>query len=143
LEEFPLDRISRPILTTFQVENMPKLPVVSGVHVVRVLESLGFELVRQCGTNLVLRRGSSGCVVQHHEELRTVTLAGILKQAGVSIEDFLSIVSNAKGANQEILQSQLDDSVFKEAISVLESYTKDPELRHAYDMRVKLLGHGK
>jgi len=122
---------------------MPKLPVLSGPQAVRVLESFGFELVRQRGSHMVLRRGSSGCVVQNHKELRTVTLAGILKQAGVSIEDFLSMVSNAKGTDQEILLSQLDDSVFREALSVLESYTKDPELRHAYDMRVKLQAHDK
>jgi len=35
-----------------------------------------------------LRRGSSGCVVPNHRELKTGTLAGVLKQAGVSIEDF-------------------------------------------------------
>jgi len=34
-----------------------------------------------------LRRGSSGCVVPNHRELKTGTLAGVLKQAGVSIED--------------------------------------------------------
>lgn len=51
---------------------------------------------------------------------------------------WLYFLTNAKDTDQDALLSQLDDSVFKEAISVLESYTKDPELRHAYDMRVKL-----
>jgi predicted RNA binding protein YcfA (HicA-like mRNA interferase family) len=38
----------------------------------------------------VLRRGSTGCVVPDHKELKTGTLAGVLKQAGLSIEEFLA-----------------------------------------------------
>ncbi len=37
-----------------------------------------------------LRRGSVGCVVPDHKELKTGTLAGVLKQAGVSVEEFLA-----------------------------------------------------
>ena len=69
---------------------MPKLPVVSGAEAVRALERLGFAVTRQRGSHLVLRRGSSGCVVPNHRELKTGTLAGILKQAGVSVEEFIS-----------------------------------------------------
>lgn len=67
---------------------MPKLPRVSGAEVVRALERLGFVVARQRGSHIVLRRGSSGCVVPNHRELKTGTLAGVLKQAGVSAEDF-------------------------------------------------------
>ncbi|MCB0025156.1 MAG: type II toxin-antitoxin system HicA family toxin [Caldilinea sp.] len=56
----------------------------------RALERLGFAVTRQRGSHLVLRRGSSGCVVPNHRELKTGTLAGILKQAGVSVEEFIS-----------------------------------------------------
>lgn len=69
---------------------MPKLPVVSGAEVVRALERLGFAVTRQRGSHLVLRRGAAGCVVPNHRELKTGTLAGILKQAGVSVEEFIS-----------------------------------------------------
>lgn len=69
---------------------MPKLPVVSGAEAVRALERLGFTVTRQRGSHLVLRRKSSGCVVPNHRELKTGTLAGILKQAGVSVEEFIS-----------------------------------------------------
>jgi predicted RNA binding protein YcfA (HicA-like mRNA interferase family) len=37
-----------------------------------------------------MRRGSSGCVVPNHRELKTGTLSGVLKQAGVSVEDFMN-----------------------------------------------------
>ncbi len=68
---------------------MPKLPVVSGCEVIRTLEHLGFSIVRQRGSHIVMRRGSIGCVVPNHTELKIGTLAGILKQAGVSPEEFI------------------------------------------------------
>jgi predicted RNA binding protein YcfA (HicA-like mRNA interferase family) len=36
-----------------------------------------------------MKRGESGCVVPAHVEIKTGTLSGILKQAGVSVEEFL------------------------------------------------------
>jgi predicted RNA binding protein YcfA (HicA-like mRNA interferase family) len=69
---------------------MPKLPRVSGAEVVRALGRLGFVVARQRGSHIVMRRGSSGCVVPNHRELKVGTLAGVLKQAGVSAEDFMN-----------------------------------------------------
>lgn len=68
---------------------MPSLPRVSGAHVIRALVKLGFVVVRQRGSHVVLRRGSIGCVVPNHRELKTGTLAGVLKQAGVSVEQLM------------------------------------------------------
>ena len=67
---------------------MPKLPVISGVEAIKALERLGFSVVRQRGSHIVLRRGSSGCVVPNHNELRVGTLSGVLKQAGISPDEF-------------------------------------------------------
>jgi len=71
---------------------MPKLPRVSGAEAVRALQRLGFAVARQRGSHIVMRRGSSGCVVPNHRELKTGTLAGVLKQAGVSAEDFRKVL---------------------------------------------------
>ncbi len=68
---------------------MPKLPRVSGAEVVRALQRLGFEKVRQNGSHVVMRRGSSGCVVPLHSEVKVGTLAGVLRQAGVSGDEFI------------------------------------------------------
>ncbi len=68
---------------------MPKLPVLSGAELIRLLERLGFVQVRQRGSHIALRRGSVGCIVPLHRELKTGTLAGILRQAGVSQNEFL------------------------------------------------------
>lgn len=68
---------------------MPSLPRVSGAEVIRALERLGFVVVRQRGSQVVLRRAASGCVVPNQRELKTGTLAGVLKQAGVRTEELL------------------------------------------------------
>ena len=68
---------------------MPKLPVISAVEAIKALERLGFTVVRQRGSHMVLRRGSSGCVVPNHRELKVGTLSGVLKQAGVSSDEFI------------------------------------------------------
>ena len=68
---------------------MPKLPRVSGAELVRALQRLGFVVARQRGSHIVMRRGSGGCVVPNHRELKTGTLAGVLKQAGVAVEELI------------------------------------------------------
>jgi predicted RNA binding protein YcfA (HicA-like mRNA interferase family) len=68
---------------------MPKLPVLSGAEVVRALERLGFEQVRQRGSQVVLKRGSAGCVVPLHKEVRKGTLVTIIRQAGLLHDEFM------------------------------------------------------
>lgn len=68
---------------------MPKLPVISAAEAIRAFERLGFIIVRQRGSHIVLRKGSSGCVVPNHRELKTGTLSGVLKQAGISPDEFI------------------------------------------------------
>ena len=69
---------------------MPKLPHVSGAEAIRALEKLGFIVIRQRGSHIVLRRDSAGCVVPNHREIKIGTLTGVLKQAGVSADEFLA-----------------------------------------------------
>lgn len=68
---------------------MPKLPHVSGQQVLRALERLGFQMVRQRGSHVVMKRESKGCVVPMHGEVKIGTLAGVLRQAEVSPEEFI------------------------------------------------------
>lgn len=69
---------------------MPKLPRISGAEAVKVLEKLGFVVARQKGSHVVLRRGASGCVIPLHRELKVGTLAGALRQAGVTADEFIA-----------------------------------------------------
>ena len=78
---------------------MPKLYRLSGREVIYFLGKLGFEQVRQRGSHVVLRKtvpgGHIGCVVPLHPELAVGTLRGILKQAGITVEDFLKAVEGS------------------------------------------------
>jgi predicted RNA binding protein YcfA (HicA-like mRNA interferase family) len=71
---------------------MPKLPRVSGREVVKRMERLGFVQLRQRGSHVVLRKetteGVVGCVVPLHSELAVGTLRGVLRQGGVTAEEF-------------------------------------------------------
>jgi len=67
---------------------MAKLPLVSGEEACRALQRMGFILLRQRGSHAILRRGDRGCVVPMHREISPGTLRGVLKQAGVTEEEF-------------------------------------------------------
>jgi len=73
---------------------MPKLPRISGDETIRILKGMGFEYARQQGSHVVLRKetpeGVLGCVVPLHRELAVGTLRNILRQAGVTPEEFTS-----------------------------------------------------
>lgn len=72
---------------------MPKMPRISSREAIRALERLGFEQVRQTGSHVVMQKeteeGKVGCVVPIHQELKVGTLSGILKQAQVTVEEFI------------------------------------------------------
>jgi predicted RNA binding protein YcfA (HicA-like mRNA interferase family) len=56
------------------------------------LERLGFAQLRQRGSHVVMRRGASGTVVPLHREVKSGTLAGILRQAGVTQDEFMGML---------------------------------------------------
>ncbi|MGJ3243452.1 MAG: type II toxin-antitoxin system HicA family toxin [Opitutales bacterium] len=56
---------------------------------IRALERLGLPRTRQKGSHAIMRRGSSGCVIPLHREKKRGTLAGLLRQAEVSVGEFI------------------------------------------------------
>jgi predicted RNA binding protein YcfA (HicA-like mRNA interferase family) len=72
---------------------MPNLYRVSGQEAIRALEKLGFIQIRQRGSHVILKRktiqGDIGCVVPLHKELAIGTLRGILRQAKITVEEFI------------------------------------------------------
>ena len=73
---------------------MTRLAPISARELQTILSRLGFRLVRQKGSHAILRRqtaeGARGCVVPMHQEVQPGTLRGILKQAGIRLEDFIA-----------------------------------------------------
>ncbi len=72
---------------------MPRTPRISSRELIKVLEKLGFEQVRQTGSHVVLKKytedGAIGCVVPMHSELKLGTLKSILKQAKITVEEII------------------------------------------------------
>jgi len=64
---------------------MPKLRVLSGRDVCKILAQNGFEKVRQKGSHIIMQKqvGNSTITVPvpDHAELRTGTLLGIIRQS--------------------------------------------------------------
>ena len=66
-----------------------KLPRdISGAEALRTLERLGFSVIRQAGSHVRLARGDRRVTVPMHRNLVVGTLQSILRQAGVTLEDF-------------------------------------------------------
>lgn len=75
---------------------MPKLPSLSGERVVRALKRAGFVELRQKGSHVSLEKRTPEktfrTVVPLHHTLAKGTLSDILKQAGLSVEQFLALL---------------------------------------------------
>ena len=73
---------------------MSKLPRVSGAETVAALKKAGFYVRRQHGSHIILRRDApfAQTVVPNHRELDSGTLRAILRQVGISVDDFLRLL---------------------------------------------------
>lgn len=64
---------------------MPKLRVLSGREMCKILAQNGFEKVRQKGSHIIMqkqvRNSTITIPVPDHDELRTGTLLGIIRQS--------------------------------------------------------------
>ena len=71
-----------------------KPPLVSGAKTIKALKRAGWRLVGQRGSHAKLYRESdeNTLIVPLHGELSRWTLKGILADAGLSIEEFISLL---------------------------------------------------
>lgn len=71
---------------------MPKLPVLSGKDVIEILKKNGFKILRQKGSHVSLQKiaddQSFNVVVPMHDELAKGTLMSIIRQTGLTKENF-------------------------------------------------------
>jgi len=69
-----------------------KLPILSGKKLINILNKAGFQIVRQKGSHVSLRKETYKTVIPLHNELAKGTLLGILKQCGMSKEDLVDLL---------------------------------------------------
>ena len=73
---------------------MSKLPVLSGKGCIKALSKAGFYVKRQEGSHITLRRDDpfAQLVVPDHKELDRGTLRAIIRQAGLSVDEFVRLI---------------------------------------------------
>ncbi len=74
---------------------MTKLPVLSGKEVIKALSKVGFQPARQRGDHVILVKfvedKKKAVVVPYHKEVDKGTLLEIIRQAGLTKEDFIKL----------------------------------------------------
>ena len=75
---------------------MTRLPTISWRDVVRALERAGFVFDRQKGGHMVYYHPQTNAtaVIPRHREIKKGTLREILRQAGLTREEFLGLIKN-------------------------------------------------
>ena len=74
---------------------MSKLPPISGKRAVRIFERFGYEVDHQTGSHIILRHAEEPyrrLTIPNHPELAKGTLRSILRQAGLTPDEFLSMM---------------------------------------------------
>ncbi len=70
---------------------MPALPQLSGRETVRVFESLGWQVVRQRGSHIILTKAGHMATlsVSDHKEIAKGTLRSLIRAAELTVSEFL------------------------------------------------------
>ena len=66
---------------------MPKVPGVNHLDAVRALEKAGFGVVRQ-GKHIVMTDGVRILTIPRHNPVNGFTMGGIVRDAGLTVEEF-------------------------------------------------------
>jgi len=71
---------------------LPKLKVLSGREVCRILQRYGFKEIRQRGSHIVMQKqldkGTITVPVPDHKEIKRGTLMSIIRQSGIPKGEF-------------------------------------------------------
>ena len=71
------------------------LPQVAGTEVVRALQHAGFEPHHRKGSHVTMKEGASPyrrVVVPMHDPVRRGTLRSIIRDAGLTVEEFVALL---------------------------------------------------
>ncbi|AFZ37134.1 YcfA family protein [Stanieria cyanosphaera PCC 7437] len=73
---------------------MSKLPSISGRDCIKALHKIGFYKKRQESSHIIMRRDNpfAQVVVPNHQELAKGTLRAMIRDADLSIDEFISLL---------------------------------------------------
>jgi predicted RNA binding protein YcfA (HicA-like mRNA interferase family) len=70
---------------------MPKLPGIHHLRAVKAFEKAGFQIARQ-GKHITMTNGDRVITLPRANPINAYTMAGIVKDAGLTIEEFLKLL---------------------------------------------------
>ncbi len=70
---------------------MSKLPGINHLDAVRALQKTGFTIIRQ-GKHIVMSDGQRIITIPRHNPVKAFTMAGIVKDAGLTIDQFKALL---------------------------------------------------
>ena len=70
---------------------MPKLPGIGQRDAVRVLQKIGFRVVRESG-HIVMSNGQQRLTIPRHNPINALTMGAIAKDAGLTPEQFRELL---------------------------------------------------
>ena len=74
---------------------MSKLPVISGKQVCATLKKIGYYIDHQTGSHIILRNENPPfrrVTVPNHKEVAKGTLRSIMRQTGLTLEEFIELM---------------------------------------------------
>ena len=74
---------------------MTKLPVLSGKELCRILKRVGYKIDHQTGSHIIVRNENPPyrrLTVPNHKEIAKGTLRSIIRQAGLTYEEFMQLL---------------------------------------------------
>jgi predicted RNA binding protein YcfA (HicA-like mRNA interferase family) len=70
---------------------VPKIPGVNHLQAVRALEKAGFRIIRQ-GKHIVMTDGGRILTIPRHNPVNALTMGGIVRDAGLTVEAFKKLL---------------------------------------------------
>ncbi|WP_027894090.1 type II toxin-antitoxin system HicA family toxin [Calidithermus chliarophilus] len=70
---------------------MPKLPGINHLEAIRAFEKAGFRIIRQ-GKHTVMSDGVRVLTIPRHNPINAITMGGLVRDAGLSIEEFKNLL---------------------------------------------------
>ncbi len=70
---------------------MPKIPGINHLLAIKALKKAGFRIARQ-GNHTVMTNGERIVTIPRHNPVNALTMGGIVRDAGMSIEEFKKLL---------------------------------------------------
>jgi predicted RNA binding protein YcfA (HicA-like mRNA interferase family) len=70
---------------------MPKIPGINHLAAVKAIEKAGFKVVRQ-GKHIVMSNGVRIVTIPRHNPVNAITMGGIARDAGLTVEEFKKLL---------------------------------------------------